>query len=73
MFAQEGQIRKSQLQDQANQASALTLVTNAIIVWNTRYMQAVVDQLRSEGYVVSEDDLKHISPCRFEHINKHGN
>jgi TnpA family transposase len=38
MFAQEGQIRKSQLQDQANQASALTLVTNAIIVWNTRYM-----------------------------------
>lgn len=72
MFANEGQIRKSQLQDQANQASALTLVTNAIIVWNTRYMQAVIDQLRSEGYDVAEEDLKHISPCRFEHINKHG-
>jgi TnpA family transposase len=72
MFADEGQIRKSQLQDQANQASALTLVTNAIIVWNTRYMQAVIDQLRSEGYDVAEEDLRHISPCRFEHINKHG-
>jgi len=36
-------------------------------------MQAIVDQLRSEGYIVSEDDLKHILPCQFEHINKHGN
>jgi len=72
MFAEEGKIRKSQLQDQANQASALTLVTNAIIVWNTRYMQAVIDQLKEEGYPVNEEDLAHISPCRFDHINKHG-
>jgi TnpA family transposase len=57
MFAEEGQIRKSQLQDQANQASALTLVTNSIIVWNTRYMKAVIDQLRAEGHVVGDDDL----------------
>ena len=72
MFAEEGQIKKSQLQDQANQASALTLVTNAIIVWNTRYMQAVIDQLKKEGYHVSNSDIAHISPCRFNHINKHG-
>ena len=26
--------------NQATQASALTLVTNAIIVWNTRYMRS---------------------------------
>jgi TnpA family transposase len=72
MFAEEGQIKKSQLQDQANQASALTLVTNAIIVWNTRYMQAVIDQLKKEGYHISDSDIAHISPCRFNHINKHG-
>ncbi len=72
MFAEEGKIKKSQLQDQANQASALTLVTNAIIVWNTRYMQVVIDQLKAEGYSISDDDLAHISPCRFDHINKHG-
>jgi TnpA family transposase len=46
LFADEGQIKKSQLQEQANQASALTLVTNAIIVWNTVYMQAVIEQLK---------------------------
>jgi len=71
-FAEEGQIKKSQLQDQTNQASALTLVTNAIIVWNTVYMHAIIEQLRAESYQINEDDLAHISPCRFEHINKHG-
>jgi len=47
-------------------------VTNAIIVWNTVYMQAVIEQLKQEGYVINESDLQHISPCRFEHLNKHG-
>lgn len=57
---------------ETNHASALTLVTNAIIVWNTRYMQVIIDQLKAEGYPISDDDLAHISPCRFDHINKHG-
>lgn len=68
----EGKIKKSQLQDQAIQADALTLVTDAIIVWNTVYMQAVIDQLESEGLQISNEDKKYISPCRFEHINKYG-
>jgi len=72
VFANDGQIRKSQLEDQVCQASCLTLVTNAVIVWNTRYMKSAIDQLRLEGKEISEEDLRHISPCRFEHINKYG-
>ncbi len=72
LFANEGSIHKSQLQDQATQANALTLVTNAIVVWNTRYIQAIIEQLEKEGYEISEEDKTHISPCRFDHINKHG-
>ncbi len=72
LFADEGNIRKSQLQDQANQANALTLVTNAVIVWNTRYMEAIINQLKSEGHTVNEEYLAHISPCRFNHLNKYG-
>ena len=59
LLAHEGKIRKSQIEDIANQASALTLVTNAVIVWNTRYIQAIVDQLQQEGYTVLESDLIH--------------
>ena len=35
-------------------------------------MQAVLDQLRTEGYPMQEDDLAHLSPARFEHINPYG-
>ncbi len=35
-------------------------------------MQVVIDQLKAEGYSINDDDLAHISPCSFDHINKHG-
>ena len=35
-------------------------------------MQAVLDQLRAEGYRVQEEDLAHLSPARFEHVNPYG-
>jgi hypothetical protein len=34
--------------------------------------RVVIDQLRKEGYHITDEDLTHISPCRFDHINKHG-
>ena len=71
-FANEGKIRKSQLDDQTNQASALTLVTDAIIVWNTRYIQSIIDTLINAEFNFDDGDLIHISPCRFDHINKYG-
>jgi len=72
LFANEGEIRKAHIENQEIQASALTLMTNAVIVWNTRYMQAVIDQLQLEGYIIEEKDLIRVSPCRFRHINKYG-
>jgi Tn3 transposase DDE domain len=35
-------------------------------------MQAVLDQLRTEGSPVQEDDLAHLSLARFEHLNPYG-
>lgn len=71
-FANQGIIRKSQFELQSNQLNCLTLLTNAVMVWNTRYMEAVIQNLEQESYQINEDDLKHISPSRFEHINKYG-
>jgi TnpA family transposase len=72
LFANEGKIRRSQDDAQTNQAGCLNVATNAIVAWNTVYMQAVIDQLKAEGYDVQDDDLKHISPARHEHINPYG-
>jgi len=72
MFGDEGKIRKKQLEEQTNQASCLTLVTNAIITWNTVYMACAIDQLRAEGYEISDEDITHLSPARRKHINRYG-
>ena len=70
-FANE-KIQKSQLDEQANQASCLTLLTNAVIIWNTRYIQEIISQLKIDGHNIYDEDIEHLSPCRFEHINKYG-
>ena len=55
-----------------NQAACLNLLTNAVIAWNTVYMAAAIDQLRAEGQTVNEEDMAHLSPARYEHINPYG-
>ncbi len=72
MFGNEGKIRRRQLEEQTNQASCLTLVTNAVITWNTVYMSATIEQLRTEGYAIADADITHLSPARYEHINRYG-
>jgi TnpA family transposase len=71
-MADKGVIRRKQEEAQTNQAMCLTLLTNAVVVWNTVYMQAVLDHLRAKGHPMQEDDLVHLSPARFEHINPYG-
>lgn len=71
-IANEGKIRKRNHEDQLNQAACLNLVVNAITVWNTVYMTAALEQLKSEGYEINEDDIRHLSPARREHINMYG-
>jgi TnpA family transposase len=70
--ADKGVIRRKQEEAQTNQAGCLNLITNAVVIWNTVYMQAVLDQLRAENGSVQEDDLAHLSPARFEHLNPYG-
>ena len=68
----KGQIRKQQPDDLVNLAGCLNLVSNAVIVWNTVYMQADIEELKRRGRAVNEADLVHLSPVRFKHINRYG-
>ncbi|MBZ0309018.1 MAG: transposase, partial [Anaerolineae bacterium] len=70
--ANRGRIRKKFPEEHLNQANCLNLVINAIIVWNTVYMQATLDYLRQLGQVITDEEISHLSPVRFEHINIHG-
>lgn len=49
-----------------------SFIENIVMIWNTVYIQEILKQLKEEGYQVNEEDLRHISPAPFEHINRLG-
>lgn len=51
---------------------ALGLVLNALVLFNTRYMDAAVNQLRSGSFDVRDEDVARLSPFVRHHINMLG-
>jgi len=66
---QRGEIRKRYREGQEDQLSALGLVTNAVILWNTLYIEKALEQLRSDGYEVRLEDAARLSPLPTHHVN----
>ena len=64
-----GEVRKRYREGQEDQLSALGLVVNAVVLWNTRYQQAALDALRAEGAEVRDEDVARLSPLGTEHVN----
>ena len=54
---------------QEEQLGALGLVVNAIILWNTYYMNAAVDRLRLNQMAKGPKDLARLSPLGRSHLN----
>lgn len=68
-YGQRGELRQPYREGQEDQLGALGLVLNAIVLWNTRYMDAALASLRAQGGVVRDEDLEHLSPLGRKHIN----
>ena len=67
-----GEIRGRKLENQSYRASRLTLLTAAISLWNTVYMERAIDALKRKGLKINEQLLSHLSPLGWEHINLTG-
>jgi len=55
-----------------NKASSLSLVSNAILYWNTKHINNLVDDLRSRGEVIEDETLSHISLLPYKHVIPNG-
>jgi len=44
-------------------------VTNAVVLWNTIYMQAALDHLRLQPNRIQAEDEGRLSPLVHEHLN----
>ncbi|MDJ7785069.1 Tn3 family transposase, partial [Salmonella enterica] len=71
-YGQRGEIRKRYREGQEDQLGALGLVTNAVVLWNTLYMQEALSHLRSTGEEPEDEHIARLSPLMHGHINMLG-
>ena len=67
-----GEVRDRTYENQQHRASGLNLLVTAIILWNTRYLDRAVTELRAQGEFIDDAKLAHLSPLGWEHINLTG-
>lgn len=71
-YGQRGEIRKSYREGQEDQLGALGLITNAVVLWNTIYMQEALSHLRKSRETLEDEHLARLSPLIHGHINMLG-
>jgi TnpA family transposase len=66
---QRGLMYKAYREGQEDQLDALGLVLNAVVLWNTRYIDAALGQLRRDGHDVDAADVARLTPLGSRHLN----
>jgi hypothetical protein len=71
-YGRRGEVRQPYREGQEDQLSALGLVVNVLVLWNTYYMDAALNHLHSQEVEVKEEDVARLSPLGYAHINMLG-
>ena len=67
-FANRGVFRSGDYAEIMNKVSALSVLSNAVLVWNTVRIGAIVDELAAAGHTVRPEDLARVSPLLDSHV-----
>ncbi|GAA3097523.1 hypothetical protein GCM10017600_87820 [Streptosporangium carneum] len=68
-FGNRGQLRQRYREGMEDQLGALGLALNAVVWWNSLYLNAAVTQLREQGFPVTDEMCARLLPIAYEHIN----
>ena len=71
-FANPGEFRTGDLDEIMNKASCLSLLSNAVLVWNTVRISEIVERLRAAGEQILDADVARVSPLCYAHIIPNG-
>jgi TnpA family transposase len=71
-FNRLGELRDRSFEHQRYRASGLNLVTAAIVLWNTAYLERIAATLKENGVLRDDTLLQFLSPLGWEHINLTG-
>jgi TnpA family transposase len=68
----KGEVTRAYYDGMEDQLSALGLVLNCIVLWNTIYMDRALAELRRQGYPILPEDVPRLSPFVRHHISIDG-
>ena len=71
-FANRGEFRSGDYEEIMNKASCLSLLSNAVLVWNTMAIMKIITELRAAGETIVDEDLTRISPLMYQHVIPNG-
>lgn len=71
-FADQGEFTTGDYEEIMNKASCLSLVSNAILYWNTIKINEIVESLKAQGETIKDKTLSHISLLPFRHVVPNG-
>ena len=71
-FNRLGEMRDKSYENQNHRASGLNLVTAAIVLWNTVYLDKAITSMKQHGAEVDDNLLQYLSPLGWGHINLTG-
>jgi TnpA family transposase len=71
-FADQGEFTTGDYEEIMHKASCLSLVSNAILYWNTIKINDIVENLRAPGEEIDKETLSHISLLPFRHVVPNG-
>ena len=71
-FGNRGEFRTGDYEEIMNKASCLSLLSNAVLVWNTLAITKIVTLLRGTGETIADEDLARISPLMHQHVIPNG-
>ena len=64
-YGKNGRLHQTYFDGMEEQLNSLSLVTNAIIYWNTLYLEKVLEQMKKEGFNYSKELISKLSPLLF--------
>jgi TnpA family transposase len=67
-FANQGKFQTGDYEEIMNKASCLSLVSNAVLYWNTVIISEIIHQLEASGKKIEKEWLSHISLLLFKHV-----
>lgn len=68
----KGELSQRYREGMEDQLGALGLAVNALVLWNTRYLQYALERWQQTEGVLDPDDVARLSPLLHEHVNMLG-